>query len=203
MLINIGAMVVLAIYAYTYGDTKNIYRATDNNQDICGQSGTATANYPYAYFYNPSTMDLTNRVCVTSCPSYSSSGTLSSLTCYSNPNLPSCAYTITVKQDGTYNISRNTTNSDVIGYDSSEQIGRVCIPNTKVLENAFSSFSTSMSNGVRQAGLANFIPDIQNVLMILDRTGDGSFCQWFWQSSYHSYSCSSLDALQAALFGYH
>jgi len=29
MLGNLAAMIALAIYAYTYGDTSNIYRATD------------------------------------------------------------------------------------------------------------------------------------------------------------------------------
>lgn len=40
--INIVAMVVLAIYSYTYGNTQNIFRATDNNQNICGKIGSPT-----------------------------------------------------------------------------------------------------------------------------------------------------------------
>lgn len=197
MLINILAMIVLAIYSYTYGNTHNIYRATDNNQNVCGQSGTSTANYPFAYFYNPTTADLSKRVCVTSCPSYVN-GTLSTITCYANSNIPSCAYTKTVKQDGTYSTNSTVSSSDVIGYDSTEQIGRVCIPTSTVLQNAFSSVSTTISDGVRQAGLANFIPDIQNVLPLLCRTGDGCYSLWCLQFCFHSSSCSSFGASQAA-----
>lgn len=194
-------MIVLAIYSYTYGNTHNIYRATDNNQNVCGQSGTSTANYPFAYFYNPTTADLSKRVCVTSCPSYVN-GTLSAITCYANSNIPSCAYTQTVKQDGTYTTNSTVSSSDVIGYDSTEQIGRVCIPTSTVLQNAFSSVSTTISDGVRQAGLANFIPDIQNVPILLCRTGDGCYSHSCLQFYFHSSSCSSLDASRAASFGF-
>lgn len=79
MLANLAAMIALAIYAYTYGDTSNIYRATDKNGNVCGQKNTITADYPYAYFYNPNTMDLSMRVCTKNCPSFDSSGVLSTL----------------------------------------------------------------------------------------------------------------------------
>lgn len=165
-IVNVVAMVVLAIYSYTYGDTHNIYRATDSNGNICGKTGTSTETYPFAYFYNPTTMDLSKRTCVAACPSYTSSGTLTALPCFPTPQLPNCSYTITVRPDGTYNKSGNATTSDIIGYDSFSEIGRVCLPTLTVLQNAFSSASTSISNGVRQAGLANFITDLQNVLKI-------------------------------------
>lgn len=97
-----------------------------------------------------------------SCPSFNSNGTLSSLSCFTTSQLSSCSYTITVKQDGSYNGSTPSSTS-VIGYDSTDVIGRVCIPSTTVLQNAFSSYATTISDGVRQAGLANFITDLQNV----------------------------------------
>lgn len=123
-------MVVLAIYGYSYGNTKNIYRATDNNQNICGQSGTPTENYSFSYFYNPTTNDLSNRICVSACPGYIN-GVLSPLNCYTNSKTPSCSYTVTVRQDGSY--SKVPTTSDFIGYESTQQIGRICLPTTTVL----------------------------------------------------------------------
>lgn len=92
MVANLLAMVILAIYGYTYGNTHDIYRATDNNKNICGKSNTSTSSYPYAYFFNPTTGNLNNRICVKDCPSYSN-GVLSSLNCFTNANTNSCAYT--------------------------------------------------------------------------------------------------------------
>jgi hypothetical protein len=195
--VNVAAMVALAIYSYTYGNTHNIYRATDGNQDICGQSGTLTENFPLAYFYNPTTGDLSKRICVAACPAYTANGTLTALNCFTTPQLSSCSYTITVKLDGTYNNSGSATSSDVIGYDSVEEIGRVCVPTLTVLKNAFSSSSTTISNGVRQAGLGNFITDLQNVNNSLLRTGVGCCCRWCWQSSFRWCLCSACGVLPA------
>lgn len=96
MTFNIIAMVILAIYSYTYGNTHNIYRATDDKQNICGKSDTVTADYPYAYFYNPTIGDLSKRYCVKECPKLDGAGGITTMTCYNSGN--ACpAYTITVK----------------------------------------------------------------------------------------------------------
>lgn len=173
---NISAMIALAIYAYSETNTNNIYRATDENQDICGQTGTKTEAYPYAYFYNPTTKDLSKRVCTKNCPDFDSTGTLSPLQCYTTATVPSCAYTVTVTQNGSF--SSTPTSSSFIGYDSTDQIKRVCVPKLTVIQNALAPYADSMSQGFRQAGLANFITDLQNVLFILYRTGDG--CCFLW-----------------------
>jgi hypothetical protein len=178
--LNILAMIVLAIYSYTYGNTHNIYRATDSNQNICGQTGTVTENFPLSYFYNPTTGDLSKRVCVSSCPIYSSSGVLSTLNCYDKTSAQNCTYTITIKQDGSYS-SGSPNNASIIGYEATEQIGRVCLPTSTVLKNAFASVSTNISDGVRQAGLANFITDLQNVPPSSFRTGNGCCYRWPWR----------------------
>lgn len=157
---NIAALLVLAFCSYSYGNTYNIFRATDNNSNICGQT-PATVSYPYSYFYNPTTSDLSNRVCVKSCPTFDSSGTLTTLDCKTNSKIDHCTYDSSVGKDG--KMSGTPSKTDLIGYDSTVQIGRICIPTITVLQNAFSAYATNISDGVRQAGLANFIPDIQNV----------------------------------------
>jgi hypothetical protein len=163
MFVNLVGMVGVAIYAYSTGSTQNIYRATDNNGNICGGTNSSAVNYPYSYFYNPKSLDLSNRICVSSCPSYNNN-TLSTLNCFTNPSVSSCAYTMTILQDGS--ASKTITDSDFIGYDSVAVIGRVCIPTSNVISNAFSSFSNTMSDGLRQAGIANFVTDLQNVFIL-------------------------------------
>jgi len=116
-------------------------------------------------------MDLSKRVCTKNCPIFDSSGVLTALQCKENSFIASCNYQNTVKQDGSYD--HPPSNTEVIGYESSEQIGRVCVPSLTVVKNAFSTVSTSMSDGLRQAGLANFITDLQNVYYLLFRIGDG------------------------------
>lgn len=62
------AMVVISSNAYANGNINKIFRATDSNGVACGDPTGAAADYPYSYFYNPTTGDLTNRYCVQSCP---------------------------------------------------------------------------------------------------------------------------------------
>ncbi len=116
-------MVYLASYGYTNGNTSKIFRATDSNANVCGLPGGVAANYPYAYFYNPTTLDLSKRYCVQTCPSFVN-GALSTLSCYGQAN---CAYSLTVLASGSYSTSPSST-SQIIGYETSALIGRVCIP---------------------------------------------------------------------------
>lgn len=150
-------MVALAIYGYTYGNTHNIYRATDNAGNICGKTNSSTEAYPYAYFFNPTTVNLNNRICVKECPSYSN-GNLSALDCFTNNVTTSCAYTARINEDGTFNAT--FASSDFIGYGSMKVIKRVCVPEIRVFENAFREFANKFSDGVRQSGLSNFITDL-------------------------------------------
>jgi len=77
---------------------------------------------------------LSKRVCVKSCPSYGSSNTLPNLLCYTTPKTASCAYTITILPNGSFSGTPNS--NSFIGYDSSDQIGRVCIPSLTPIKNA-------------------------------------------------------------------
>jgi len=125
MAVNLAVLVVFAIWAYTNGDTHNIYRATDNSRNICGMKKTPTEEFPYAYFYNPTTGNLKNRICVKECPSYNN-GTLSPLNCFTNPARSNCTYSAVIAQNGSF--SSNFSSSDFIGYGSHQVINRVCIP---------------------------------------------------------------------------
>lgn len=48
----------------------------------------------------------------------------------------------------------------MIGYDSKQIIGRVCIPTEAVFNNAFSGYKGAFSSGLRQAGVGNFVIDV-------------------------------------------
>ena len=155
----IVAMGYFSIYGYMNGNLSTPYRATDSNGNQCGLPGGAAEAYPYAYFYNPTTLDLSNRYCVQSCPSFSS-GSLSTISCY---NQSSCNYAVTIDSSGAYSVSPTTT--DIIGYDSSALIGRICVPSSTVFSNAFSSYVTTFSTYLSQNGLSSFITDLENVLI--------------------------------------
>jgi hypothetical protein len=60
----IVAMIVISSTAYANGNLSKIFRATDSNGNACGDPSGPAAAYPYSYFYNPTTGDLSNRYCV-------------------------------------------------------------------------------------------------------------------------------------------
>jgi len=159
--INVGVMIGFALYGYTNGDTTNVYRATDEMGNVCGGSNTVTKSYPYSYFYNPTTGNLDRRTCVKACPGLNGNSP-SNIDCYSaGNNLGKCTYDVIVNSSGQFNTTPTTT--DLIGYDTYSVIGRVCIPTATVFSNAFSSYTTTFNDKLRQAGIANFIEDVQNV----------------------------------------
>ena len=102
----IVAMVYMSIYGYTNGNLSKPYRATDSNGIICGDPGGVAEAYPYAYFYNPTTLDLSNRYCVQSCPYFDSTGSLTTLSCYGQSN---CSYVVTVDSSGSYTTNPSST----------------------------------------------------------------------------------------------
>ena len=111
--------------AISQGNPSDVYRATDKFGNICGQSGTATELYPYAYLYSPSEL-LDNRVCVKACPAFVS-GTLSTLDCYNF----TCTYVVVIDSSGNFNVTP-TANTEVVGYETSTTLSRVCLPSTTV-----------------------------------------------------------------------
>ena len=150
------------------GNLSKPYRATDKNGVVCGEPGGVAEAYPYAYFYNPTTYDLSNRYCVTQCP-YFSGGSLTTLSCYGT----SCSYAVTIDSSGSYSSAPSTT--DIIGYDANALIGRVCVPSATVFSGAFSSYVSTFSTYLSQNGLSSFITDLENVNFRLFRTGSGFF----------------------------
>lgn len=55
------------------------------------------------------------------------------------------------------------TGTELIGYGSYSILGRICLPELVVLNNAFSSYSTALSDKLKTSYLNHFITDIQNV----------------------------------------
>ena len=102
-------MIYCVAIAFAKGNPNNVFRATDKFGNICGQTGTVTADYPYAYLYSP-TQYISNRVCVQKCP-YFSSGTLTTLNCYGM----TCTYAITVNATGSFSVNPSSS-SQVVGY---------------------------------------------------------------------------------------
>lgn len=60
----LAAMVYFSAYGYANGNTSKPFRATDMNGNVCGDPDGLAVNYPYAYFFNPTSGDLSNRYCV-------------------------------------------------------------------------------------------------------------------------------------------
>ena len=190
MLFVIGVVVMFgfAVYGYSNGDTTNVYRGTDEQGNVCGGSNSSALNFPYTYFYNPTTGNLDRRTCVVSCPGLNGNSP-TPIDCYAaGNNVGDCNYTKTVNSSGQLSGTPNQT--EIIGYDTYSVIGRVCIPTATVFNNAFSSYVNTFNDKLRQAGLANFITDVQNVPLSSFRTGNGSFYRWSWQWCSPSSSCS-------------
>lgn len=138
----LAGMVYLSAYGYANGNPSKVFRATDSNGNVCGDPSGVAANYPYAYFYNPTSLDLSNRFCVASCP-YFSSGSLTTLSCYGQ----TCNYAVTITSSGTYTVNPSST-SVIIGYETSSVIDRVCIPSTTVFDGVFSSYVSVFSSNL-------------------------------------------------------
>jgi hypothetical protein len=151
----IVAMIYISSYAYANGNLTKIFRATDSNGIACGDPTGPAANYPYAYFYNPTTGDLTNRYCVTSCP-YFSGGSLTTLSCY---NQGSCTYALSITSSGTYSLNPSST-TQIIGYETSAMINRICVPSTTVFAGVFSSYTSIFSSALSSNDLSSFATDL-------------------------------------------
>ena len=96
------------------------------------------------YLYNPIpydvTADITRRVCVDECPSIDANNNLKQVNCIGATGV-SCTYTVTFTQDGTAVGTPTAAGTTFLGYQSTVQLGRVCVPETAVI-NAFTGFST-------------------------------------------------------------
>jgi len=153
-------MIYLAAYGYSNGNLSKVFRGVDKYGKVCGLD--TLANYPYLYFLNPNTTVLSNlldnRICVSSCP-YWDGSIVVPVSCTPSSD---CSYTFTYKSDGTKATGSTAvpTSSDVLGYDSSALLGRVCIPSSSMFVN-FNSSSSSFTS-MFSSHQSNFLSDIQN-----------------------------------------
>lgn len=153
----IGIMIYLTYFAYYNGTPSNAFRGVDSSGNICGQ-GTNSA-YPYLYFLNP-TNDISNRVCVNTCPYYISSPS----SVYQATSSSSITWTFTYDSSGT-KISGGTATpaaADKVGYDTTLTVSRICVPTTAMFNNVFNSVTSSFSSVLSQGDLSNFITDTMN-----------------------------------------
>ena len=161
---GICAMVYLGVYGFSKGNTYVMYRGVDSNGVECGKTGGVAELFPYLYFTNP-LFSITNRACVSSCPSWTGT-TVSATTCYNAASLcNSNTYSAIYSTSGTLTSGTDPTaiSTGFAGYDSSLTLGRVCIPNTNMFTTAFAAISSSFSSAVNQGALADFVNDIKNV----------------------------------------
>lgn len=154
-MVNIIALAYCVSIAFISGNPDDVFRATDKFGNICGQTGSLTELYPYAYLYSPSQY-LDNRVCVKACPQFIS-GALTTLNCYNM----TCTYAVTIDSDGNYDVTPSTS-SQVVGYEATITLDRVCVPSSKALSNALSSVSSSISSSFSQGVFGATTTDIQN-----------------------------------------
>ena len=145
-------MFYCAIQGWANGDTSKIFRATNSNGDICGLKGGPAENYPYAYFYQPTT-STSLRYCLDSCPTSSS---VTPLNCY-----PSCASVSWLRIPSSGFLSAATGIGPQQLYDSTALLSRICIPSTNTLTNAFSTAVDSLSSASDTGTFGNFINDLK------------------------------------------
>ena len=154
-------MVYISSAAYATGNLQSIFRATDSNGVPCGDPKGLAASFPYAYFYNPTTADLSNRYCVKECPFFSS-GALTTLSCYGQAT---CTYDLSVTSTGTYSVNPSST-SQIIGFETTAVAGRVCIPSSTVFKGVFYAYISAFSTSLSQSSFSMFTTDLENVNFI-------------------------------------
>lgn len=78
-------------------------------------------------------------------------------TCNSN------TYHVTYKSDGTTATGTSPpTSGQIMGYDSTLVLDRLCVPNANMYTTVLSTVSSSVSAALQQGALADFINDIKN-----------------------------------------
>lgn len=149
------AMVYMSSAAYSTGNLTKIFRATDSNGVACGDPSGVAKDYPYSYFFNPTSGDLSNRYCVKECP-YFSNGAITTIDCYGQA---SCNYALTITTSGTYTVNPSST-SQIIGYETSFVIDRICVPSSTVFSGVFSTYVSAFSSELSQGDMNSFITDL-------------------------------------------
>ena len=156
--LSLCTMVYLGAYGFSMGDPSKIFRPIDQNGNVCGdKTNTNTKDYPYLYFTNP--LDsLQKRSCISSCPGWTGS-TVSAITCAPYATATICnsdTYNVIYSNDGTL-LSGTYASSSILGYDTYLVLDRICIPNSNMFTNAFSTITSSFSSAMNQGAMADFV----------------------------------------------
>lgn len=147
-LLNIVGMVYCTIHAYNNGNPNRIYRPVAGDKVICGEVGGVAEKFPYVYFYNP-IEGLTSRYCLSDCPTFDSTGTLTRPSCYAHSTGPGCTtYHATINKEGNFTTGSapSPATNLYIGYETAATLGRVCVPTSVVLTNALQSYVKSITD---------------------------------------------------------
>lgn len=158
-------MVYCTIHAYLNGDPSKIYRGVSDYQQICGEKGGLAQDYPFVYFYNP-VFNISNRFCVKSCPVFNGT-TLTNLECYLNDTatLPDCNYDILIDQNGSVSAANAPyvpLTNQILGYETTNVLDRVCAPSSAALANTFKDIVTNFTSSLQQGSFASFTSDVKN-----------------------------------------
>lgn len=161
-------MVYCTIHAYLNGDPSKIYRGVSDYQQICGEKGGLAQDYPFVYFYNP-VFNISNRFCVKSCPVFNGT-TLTNLECYLNDTatLPDCNYDILIDQNGSVSAANAPyvpLTNQILGYETTNVLDRVCAPSSAALANTFKDIVTNFTSSLQQGSFASFTSDVKNVII--------------------------------------
>ena len=198
-------MIYVTIHAYTQGDTDRIYRGVDSKGNICGKKDTDTEDLPYVYFFNPSDVYL-YRICVDECPGIESDESVTKVKFWDGSATSTMTWTCEYKEDGettTGTCDWETAPSDTnyVGYKSSVTLDRLCVPDSKVLNNAFNDYLEDMTGALSKGEFSNFVTDVKNVPFASHRTGSGCCFRSCSPSSSLWSSCSCSVASSAASSG--
>lgn len=115
-----------------------------------------------------------------SCPYYNAAtNSVSAISCAANCN--GNAYDDTYSTDGTaLTGSTSPATTDILGYDTSLTLSRVCVPNPNMFTVLFKNLAETFSSALSQGALADFINDTKNVRMGLCRIGIGCWLRLEW-----------------------
>ncbi len=119
-----------------------------------------------------------------SCPYYNTATSrVSAISCAVPGDCNSNTYNDEYSTDGTAVVGANpptTPATDILGYDTTLTLSRVCVPNPNMFTVLFKNLADTFSSALSQGALADFINDTKNVRMGLCRIGIGCWLRLEW-----------------------
>jgi hypothetical protein len=145
-------MFYCGIYGYTNGNVNQIFRGSDGNPTPCN-----TTAFPLMYFTAPFGINaVRNRVCVSKCPGAGAT----TLSCRTNSMTPDCNIDFSLDSYTTSDsnwmnaLPANPEGNYLIGYNSTELVGRLCVPSaatfakfTSTINGTFGSAASLVASG--------------------------------------------------------